>query len=133
MSLLLLPLQVAREASIHSSVSLVWTLQRRREGGKGEKEQAWTIVLFLLVVENVLILFNNLLMFRLVELGNLPINCLSIKLSKFPPLAEIKPIVHARKGGGGGGRLVDDRQRPVLPLREALSRGFVNHDARLPE
>ena len=35
-------------------------------------------------------------MVSIVQHGNLPTNFLSIKLSKLPPLQEIKPIVHMR-------------------------------------
>ena len=34
-------------------------------------------------------------MVRIVLQGKLPINCLSMKLSKLPPLPEIKPVVQA--------------------------------------
>ena len=33
-------------------------------------------------------------MVSVMQHGTLPINCFSMKLSKFPPLPEIKPIVH---------------------------------------
>ena len=38
-----------------------------------------------IVVINLIIIIDNMVVVRMVQHGNLPINCLSIKLSKFPP------------------------------------------------
>ena len=40
-----------------------------------------------------IILFDSMLPGRILKCGILPINCFSTKLSKFPPLPQIKPIV----------------------------------------
>ena len=49
-------------------------------------------VCFLVAVGNFIILFDNMWIIRIVWHGNLPINCMSIRLSKLPPLPEIKPF-----------------------------------------
>ena len=47
-------------------------------------------VWFLVVVGILLILFSNISMVRKLQHGNLPLNGLSTKLSKFPPLPEMR-------------------------------------------
>ena len=50
--------------------------------------------LLLLVVGILTISLGNMWMAGIVQQRNLPIHCFSSKFSKFPPLPEIKPILH---------------------------------------
>ena len=54
---------------------------------------------FSVVVGISMTLFHNMRMVGIVQYGILPINCLAIKLSKYAPLPEIRPIVHECGGG----------------------------------
>ena len=58
--------------------------------GSNEISRVPQNILFLVVVGILLIWFSNMTMVRKLQHGNLPINGLSTKLSKFPPLPEIR-------------------------------------------